>query len=205
MPATGCWSGPRRLSTDGGNYRGRQPLLQATVCREVDRRALLVPAGRQTGDHKSLYQDVDGLRRGNLLDRHHTVHRGKRHERVEAAVPTPRASTSSSSGSSSTARCAWVTDLVPTTDNIVQLVRAARARWKIENEAFNTLKNQGYHLKRRRPAPSGVLYAQLLAHAPDLRVGRWPSACAQAAVHEVIPLRLPAVSVYLDQVLERMN
>ena len=32
------------------------------------------------GDHKSLYQDVDGLRRGNLLDRHHTVHRGKRHE-----------------------------------------------------------------------------------------------------------------------------
>ena len=28
-----------------------------------------------------------------------------------------------------------------------QLVRAARARWKIENEGFNTLKNQGYHLK----------------------------------------------------------
>ena len=62
------------------------------------------------GDHKSLYQDVDGLRRGNLLDRHHTVHRGKRHEYEWVtdlplnAVPTPRASTSSSSGSSSTAR-----------------------------------------------------------------------------------------------------
>ena len=28
---------------------------------------------------------------------------------------------------------AWVTDLVPTADNIVQLVRAARARcWKID-------------------------------------------------------------------------
>jgi hypothetical protein len=26
-------------------------------------------------------------------------------------------------------------------------VRGARARWKIENEGFNTLKNQGYHLK----------------------------------------------------------
>ena len=36
---------------------------------------------------------------------------------------------------------------MPTTDNIAQLVRAGRARWKIENEAFNTLKNQGYHLK----------------------------------------------------------
>ena len=30
------------------------------------------------GDHKSLYENVDGLRRGNLLDRHHTVHRGER-------------------------------------------------------------------------------------------------------------------------------
>ena len=36
---------------------------------------------------------------------------------------------------------------MPTTDNIVQLVRAARARWKIENEGFNTLKNHGYHLE----------------------------------------------------------
>ena len=26
-------------------------------------------------------------------------------------------------------------------------MRAARARWKIENETFNTLKNQGYHLE----------------------------------------------------------
>ena len=27
------------------------------------------------------------------------------------------------------------------------LVRAGRARWKIENETFNTLKNQGYHIE----------------------------------------------------------
>ena len=33
---------------------------------------------------------------------------------------------------------AWVTDLTPTSANIVQLVRAARARWKIENEGVNT-------------------------------------------------------------------
>ena len=32
------------------------------------------------GDHPSLYQDVAGLRRGNLLNRHHTVHRGERRE-----------------------------------------------------------------------------------------------------------------------------
>ena len=43
--------------------------------------------------------------------------------------------------------CSWVTDILITEDNIVQLVKAGRARWKIENEAFNTLKNQGYHLE----------------------------------------------------------
>jgi len=41
----------------------------------------------------------------------------------------------------------WVTDITITQDNIVQMVKGGRARWKIENEAFNTLKNQGYHLE----------------------------------------------------------
>lgn len=41
----------------------------------------------------------------------------------------------------------WVTDLSITNDNLMRLMRAARARWKIENETFNTLKNQGYHFE----------------------------------------------------------
>ena len=41
----------------------------------------------------------------------------------------------------------WVTDISITPANIKDLVKAGRARWKIENEAFNTLKNQGYHLE----------------------------------------------------------
>lgn len=41
----------------------------------------------------------------------------------------------------------WVTDQVVSKQNIVELVKAGRARWKIENETFNTLKNQGYHLE----------------------------------------------------------
>ena len=39
----------------------------------------------------------------------------------------------------------WVTDLTITRRNARHLVRGGRARWKIENETFNTLKNQGYH------------------------------------------------------------
>ena len=46
----------------------------------------------------------------------------------------------------------WVTDQTVSTQNIVELVTAGRARWKIENETFNTLKNQGYHLE---PVTSG--------------------------------------------------
>ena len=41
----------------------------------------------------------------------------------------------------------WVTDFTVTQDNVYQLMRGGRARWKIENETFNTLKNQGYHLE----------------------------------------------------------
>ena len=41
----------------------------------------------------------------------------------------------------------WVTDLAVSKDNVVEMVLSGRARWKIENETFNTLKNQGYHLE----------------------------------------------------------
>jgi hypothetical protein len=39
----------------------------------------------------------------------------------------------------------WVTDLPLCEDNVREIVRGGRCRWKIENETFNTLKNQGYH------------------------------------------------------------
>ena len=41
----------------------------------------------------------------------------------------------------------WVTDIEITPENAEQLMKAGRARWKIENETFNTLKNQGYHFE----------------------------------------------------------
>lgn len=40
----------------------------------------------------------------------------------------------------------WVTDLDISQENIVTLVKGGRCRWKVENECFNTLKNQGYFL-----------------------------------------------------------
>lgn len=46
-----------------------------------------------------------------------------------------------------TGHFSWVTDIVVTRDNIYQISRGGRARWHIENETFNTLKNQGYHFE----------------------------------------------------------
>lgn len=40
----------------------------------------------------------------------------------------------------------WVTDVDINKNNVAKLAKAGRCRWKIENECFNTLKNQGYHL-----------------------------------------------------------
>jgi hypothetical protein len=41
----------------------------------------------------------------------------------------------------------WVTDIKISGNNIREIVREGRCRWKIENEVFNTLKNQGYHIE----------------------------------------------------------
>ena len=41
----------------------------------------------------------------------------------------------------------WITDFPLSTDNVFALMRGGRARWKIENETLNTLKNQGYHFE----------------------------------------------------------
>ena len=41
----------------------------------------------------------------------------------------------------------WVTDFTISKLNTFSIMRGGRARWKVENETFNTLKNQGYHFE----------------------------------------------------------
>jgi hypothetical protein len=45
-------------------------------------------------------------------------------------------------------RCfSWVTDLDLSRKDLLLYQRAGRSRWRVENETFNTLKNQGYDLE----------------------------------------------------------
>ena len=46
-----------------------------------------------------------------------------------------------------TCRNSFVTDLAVDRGNVAELGACRRARWKIENETFNVLKNNGYHLE----------------------------------------------------------
>lgn len=41
----------------------------------------------------------------------------------------------------------WVTDIKLTAGTVEKVMRGGRARWNIENETYNTLKNQGYYLE----------------------------------------------------------
>jgi hypothetical protein len=41
----------------------------------------------------------------------------------------------------------WITDLDIYKENLLILTKGGRARWRIENETFNTLKNQGYEFE----------------------------------------------------------
>jgi hypothetical protein len=41
----------------------------------------------------------------------------------------------------------WITDFELSDDNLFAIMKGGRARWKIENEPFNTLKNPGYSLE----------------------------------------------------------
>ena len=41
----------------------------------------------------------------------------------------------------------WITNHNITDDHVIQIVKAGRSRWKIENESNNVLKNHGYNLE----------------------------------------------------------
>lgn len=44
-----------------------------------------------------------------------------------------------------TQRFSWATSIILSRRNVEKVMRIGRSRWKIENETFNTLKNQGYN------------------------------------------------------------
>ena len=114
--------------------------------------------GVKEGDHASLFQQVQAAEHAGRVTAY------ERHDRAAGLVHRFRflndvplnASHAEvrvnfleywEMGQDKVQHFSWITDLRVTTRNVFHLMRGGRARWKIENEPFNTLKNQGYHFE----------------------------------------------------------
>lgn len=115
--------------------------------------------GVKPTSHKALFQDVQGLHRGEMLDRFERTRKDRSRLVYEWVHDTPLDATDEAprvnfvefrlyeASGKRTRHFSWVTDLEINEENVEEFVRAARSRWKIENENFNTLKNHGYHIE----------------------------------------------------------
>jgi hypothetical protein len=114
--------------------------------------------GVKEGDHTFLFQQIQAAEQAGRViyyERHDRAARVIHRFRFVNDVPL-NASHSDvrvnfieywESGDTKVQHFSWVTDLRVSTRNVFHLMRGGRARWKIENETFNTLKNQGYNFE----------------------------------------------------------
>ena len=114
--------------------------------------------GVKAGDHAYLFQQVEAAEQAGRVTAY------ERHDRAAGVahrfrflnnVPLNASHTEVrvnfieywEMGQDKVQHFSWVTDLRVTKRNVFHLMRGGRARWKIENETFNTLKNQGYNFE----------------------------------------------------------
>ena len=84
-----------------------------------------------------------------------------------------------------TYRNSFVTDLAVSRKNVAAIAACGRARWKIENETFNVLKNNGYNLEHNFGHGKNTLSSLLVAlnlQACSLHSIFWPSPCITPAI-----------------------
>ena len=105
-----------------------------------------------------------------------------------------------------TYRNSFVTDLAVGRDTVVELAACGRARWKIENETFNVLKNKGYNLEHnlghgKQNLAAIVVSLNLLAFAfhtvCDLGDELWRTARAKLGPRYNFFSKLAAITIYL--------
>ena len=110
--------------------------------------------GVKPGDHRYLFDWISDLDAGEyaVFDEKETRHTFEYYHDVplndthyDFRVNVIRYTETNKKGN--VQKFSWVTNRTITDDNVFDLMRAGRSRWRIENETFNTLKNQGYHFE----------------------------------------------------------
>jgi hypothetical protein len=114
--------------------------------------------GVKEGDHASLFQQVQAAEHAGRVTSYarHDRAAGLVHRcRFLNTVPLNASNVEGrvnvieywEMGQDTVQHFSWITDLRVTKRDVFHLMRGGRARWKIENETFNTLKNQGSHFE----------------------------------------------------------
>jgi hypothetical protein len=140
----------------GDGLYSKQPFIQDLMQEPLRLHFILVA---KPTDHKDLAANIAGLRRKDLLEKKELRDKLGRLNRYEWVEQVPLNADSRSplvnyleysilkEDGTPSYHNSWVTDLPLSQDTVQWITRGGRARWKIENESFNTLKNQGYHLE----------------------------------------------------------
>lgn len=124
--------------------------------REIRQHGYHFILGVKAGDHAYLFEQV-ALARQVGRSTEYEVREGKTMHRFSFVNGVPLNQSNSDLlvnfveyweiRSDKTQHFSWVTDFTVTRLNVMPIMRGGRARWKVENETFNTLKNQGYHFE----------------------------------------------------------
>jgi hypothetical protein len=124
------------------------------LLKKLDMRFIL---GAKPGDHKFLFNKVEEyVQSGNFKEHEITKEDSKTHKfRFINAVPLNKDNSDVlvnfleywEVGPKKTLHFTWVTDFFLSNDNVFEVMKGGRARWKVENETFNALKNQGYNFE----------------------------------------------------------
>jgi hypothetical protein len=108
------------------------------------------------GDHKSLYEYIDSAEyqshktvMGNITIAYRWYENIPLNKSTKITVTVLKAfviKTDREGNKKSTIAGVWATNLKVVKENVAKITKAARARWHIENQCFNAVKNQGYDL-----------------------------------------------------------
>lgn len=164
--------------------------------------------------HKTLYEWVEGLETTGAVHSVSVVRRrGKKTEtdtyRFVNAVPLRDGAkalqvnwcelTTTRADGTVAYHNAFVTNHAISAENVAQIVQAARARWKVENENNNTLKTKGYHLTHnfghgKKHLASLLLTLNLLAFLFHTVLGMMD------AKYQLIRQKLPTRKTFFDDI-----
>lgn len=148
------------------NFRREHPHLKAIILadglsskapniRMIEEADLLYILGAKPGDHQHLFEQLDTSDKTKYHEirtddgQYHQFRflncasLNKSNQDVKVNVVEYRVTNANGKEQN----FSWVTNIKISTTNVLKITVAGRARWKIENETFNTLKNLGYNFE----------------------------------------------------------